>query len=36
MHYQFAEMRFGTDFVPLLEHFPRDDLPVPLPPKPCD
>ena len=36
MHYQFAEMSFGTDFVPLLEHFPRDDLPVPLPPKPCD
>jgi hypothetical protein len=36
MHYQFAEMAFGTDFVPRLEHFPRDDFPVPPPPAPCD
>ena len=36
MYYQFAEMSFGTDFVPRFEHFPRDDFPVPLPPKPCD
>jgi cephalosporin-C deacetylase-like acetyl esterase len=36
MHYQSAEMAFGTDFVPLLEHFPRDQLPVPPPPVPCD
>jgi dienelactone hydrolase len=36
MHYQSAEMAFGTDFVPLLEHFPGDELPVPQPPMPCD
>jgi cephalosporin-C deacetylase-like acetyl esterase len=36
MHYQFAEMAFGTGFVPRLEHFPRDDFPVPPPPAPCD
>jgi dienelactone hydrolase len=36
MHYQFAEMAFGADFVPLLEHFPGDGLPVPPPPMPCD
>jgi PhoPQ-activated pathogenicity-related protein len=36
MHYQFAEMAFGTDFVPRFEHFPRDDFPVPPPPAPCD
>jgi hypothetical protein len=36
MHYQFAEMAFGTDFVPHFEHFPRDDFRVPTPPAPCD
>jgi cephalosporin-C deacetylase-like acetyl esterase len=36
MYYQFAEMAFGTDFVPLIEHFPGDQLPVPPPPVPCD
>lgn len=36
MHYQFAEMAFGTDFRPRLEHFPGDDFPVPSPPAPCD
>jgi dienelactone hydrolase len=36
MHYQFAEMAFGTDFVPRLAHFPRDEFPVPPPPTPCD
>ena len=29
------EMTFGTDFVPVLEHFPRDDFEVPPPPGPC-
>jgi hypothetical protein len=36
MHYQFAEMDFSSDFVPRLEHFPGDELPVPPPPIPCD
>jgi hypothetical protein len=36
MHYQLAEMAFGTDFVPRFEHFPRDEFPVPPPPTPCD
>jgi cephalosporin-C deacetylase-like acetyl esterase len=36
MHYQFAEMAFGTDFVPRFEHFARDDFPVPPLPAPCD
>jgi cephalosporin-C deacetylase-like acetyl esterase len=36
MHYQLAEMAFGSDFVPRLEHFPRDEFPVPPPPAPCD
>jgi hypothetical protein len=36
MHYQFAEMAFGTDSVPRFEHFPRCDFPVPTPPAPCD
>jgi dienelactone hydrolase len=29
------EMTFGTDFVPVIEHFPRDDFPVPPPPAAC-
>ena len=29
------EMAFGTDFVPVIEHFPRDDFPVPPPPPVC-
>jgi hypothetical protein len=36
MHYQFAEMAFGTDLALLLEHFPGDELPVPPPPALCD
>jgi hypothetical protein len=36
IYYRFAEMAFGTDFVPRFEHFPRDDIPVPPPPAPCD
>jgi hypothetical protein len=36
IHYQFAEMAFGTDFAPRFEHFPSDDFPVPPPPAPCD
>jgi hypothetical protein len=36
MHYQFAEMAFGTDSVPRFEHFPRGDFPVPPPTAPCD
>lgn len=29
MHYGFSEMAFGSGFVPVLEHFPRDNFPVP-------
>ncbi len=36
LYYQFAEMDFGTGFMPRLEHFPRDEFPVPPPPHPCD
>jgi hypothetical protein len=36
LYYRFAEMAFGTGFVPRLEHFPRDQFPVPPPPAPCD
>jgi hypothetical protein len=36
IHYRFAEMAFGTDFVPRFERFPGDDFPVPPPPAPCD
>jgi cephalosporin-C deacetylase-like acetyl esterase len=35
LYYQGGEMPFGTDFVPLIEHFPRDDFDVPPPPLPC-
>jgi cephalosporin-C deacetylase-like acetyl esterase len=30
-----GEMAFGTGFLPLIEHFPRDDFPVPPPPPVC-
>jgi cephalosporin-C deacetylase-like acetyl esterase len=30
-----GEMAFGTDFVPVIEHFPRDDFAVPPPPPVC-
>jgi alpha-beta hydrolase superfamily lysophospholipase len=29
------DMSFGTDFLPTIEHFPRDDFPVPPAPGPC-
>jgi cephalosporin-C deacetylase-like acetyl esterase len=35
IYYQGREMGFGTDFIPRIEHFPRDDLAVPPPPGPC-
>lgn len=40
VYYQGREMDFGadavpTDFVPRIEHFPRDDFPVPRPPERC-
>ncbi len=35
LYYQFEEMRFGSGFTPRIEHYPKDDLPVPPPPAPC-
>ncbi len=35
VQYRGREMEFGTDFAPLIEHFPRDDFGVPPPPAPC-
>ena len=29
MYYGFSEMAFGSDFVPIIEHFPDDEFPVP-------
>jgi len=32
MHYGAGEMTFGSGFVPMIEHWPGDDFPVPPPP----
>ena len=34
MYYRAGELSFCGDFVPLIEHFPGDHLPVPPPPMP--